>query len=147
MENLKLNDDSSASLRKAAGWARFLAIVGFVALGLAFINEIFAATMMGVFRNSLYAAGMPVEFGETFTWISLGVVLALTAVCMLPMIYLYCFANKVRRAIDDGDTLTLAQSFASLKRFFLFYGIVVIVWLVFIMLLLIPVAMMIGSMI
>ncbi len=118
MENLRLNDDSLGFLRSAAKWARLLAVVGLVVVGLAFVSEIFTATLL----NSL---SKPTKFllrcivDDTYRWVYLGLILVVTALCALPMIYLYCFANKLRRAIGDGDTLTLAASFRSLKRYFL----------------------------
>ncbi len=147
MENLKLNDDSLAFLRRAAGWAKFLAIMGFIVIGLTFVNELIAATLVSIMRRSFDVIGLPIEFSDTFKWIYFGVLLALTAVCVLPMIYLYCFANKLRNSIDNGDTLTLALSLRSLKRYFIFCSVVIMVWLIFIMLLIIPIAMMIGAII
>ena len=145
--NLKLNDDSLAFMRRAAAYAKFFAIASFVVTGLVFVNELFAATIIGLMRKSLHVVGLPTEFSETFRIVYLAILLLLTAICALPSIYMYCFANRMRRAIDNGDTLTLALAFRSLKRYFVYCCVVIMVWLLFILMLVVPLAMIAGALI
>lgn len=126
MENLKLNEDSLAFLRRAAGWAKFIAIVGFITIGFSLLSIATLLVLGNTMSEAFVAAGM----SSVMAIIYFVFALTMLTISTLPMIYLYCFATRTRRAIDDGDTLTLAQSFHSLKNYFLFYGIMIIISLV-----------------
>ncbi len=123
MENLKLNEDSLSFLRRASGWARFIAIAGFVMIGFCLLCIVALLLLSGAVSEAFVDAGM----SSVMTAVYFIFLLTMLVFCLLPMIYLYYFAARVRRAIDDGDTLTLAQSFHSLKNYFLFYGVAIIV--------------------
>ncbi len=129
--DMKLGDDARGFLYRAAGWARFLAIAGFVILGLTLLATVLTAVLSGMTGRIMTEAGTNAELVNVFSVVYLIFCSVMIAICAVPMVYLYCFAGRARRAIADGDTLTLAQSMRSLKNYFVFYGIALIVGLVF----------------
>ncbi len=130
MENLKLNEDSLAFLRRASLWARLISIAGFVCLGFAFVGVFISAVIGDALKNALVAAGVEAGLAAIMGIVYLAVMILIIALSLMTMISLNCFANRTRRALDDGDTLTLAQSLGSLKNYFTYLGVTIIVWLI-----------------
>src|SRR5688500_18987314 len=128
---LVIDFDSRMYLTQAATWAKFLAIIGFVACGF----MVLAAFLMGAFFSTMSAFGnddmkeLP-GLGLMSGGLLAGVYIGLALVYFFPCLYLLNFANKMQTALIREDQLALMNSFRYLKANFRFVGIFVIVVIV-----------------
>ncbi len=122
--DLLINSISQDNLNSAARWGRFLAIVGFVGIGLMLIVGLVVQTLMPTLSRT-YGYGNPFLKYIAVVYIIIGVVL------FLPCLYLLKFSNKMLEAIRTSNQETLDNAFMNLKSMFKFYGIVTIVILCF----------------
>lgn len=109
-------------LAESAKWAKFMAILGFVFVGLAIIGILInmGATLVG---------GMDMGMGGLLTGFMLGY-LVVIGIMVVPLIYLYNFANKMKVALRDNSQAVLRDAFENHKAMFKFYGIFTVVILV-----------------
>jgi len=125
-ETLSLTGEAKEYLKTAAGWAKFLAIVGFVSLGFTLLAAIFMGSILG----SL--AGMP--GAEMYTgmagWISVFYIL-FVALFFYPILCLYRFASKTQQALQNNNTQVLTEALGGLKSYFKFFGIMMAIFIGF----------------
>jgi hypothetical protein len=127
--SLSVDPAGKAHLTEASKWARFLAIVGMVFLGLMVVFGLFMATMvsstMGQFGSPGYSASIFSAFGP-----SIAIIYIIFAVIgFFPLLFLLRFANKTRAALAGNDQEALNTAFQNLKAYLRFIGILVIIWL------------------
>ena len=131
---LGIDPAAKAHLAEAARWARFLAILGFVLMGLAVLMVVFAgaffATLgVGTYRNSTGDISPAASgFAGAFQFVFL---ILMVALYFFPCLFLFHFANKMKNALAANDQDTLNSSFQNLKKFFRFIGILTLVVLAF----------------
>jgi hypothetical protein len=116
--NVTLDTEANQHLIEASKWANFLAIVGFVMLGLMLLGSLFmigAASSYGGF----YGGGSPIVAGIVY--------LGMIALYFFPTYYLYLFAKKIKSGINSSSEITVTQAFGYLKSMFKFMGILTIV--------------------
>ncbi|WP_116787973.1 hypothetical protein [Flavobacterium psychrotrophum] len=108
-------------LRTAANWAMFLSILGFIGLGFGLLGCL-----------TMFAAGSAMASGGVpFPATTFGVVgLAFTILGALPVVQLFRFSSRVKRAIAEVNTQLLTESFSSLKQHYMFVGIYVILGII-----------------
>lgn len=115
-----LSPYSKAFLSEAAGWARFLGIVGFVLLGLGSIGMLFAGSSLALLGGS----GVP-------TALIIGIFLVFAVIMFFVSFYLFRFGSKMKEALQfQGRELT-EQAFENLKSYMKLLGILTIIYLGF----------------
>ncbi len=116
-------------LQRAAKWAKFIAIVGFIICGIMAVFCCFLGPLMS-FLTSFSPTPMPPGVSAVFA--VMGVILfIINAVIFLINLYLYQFASRSLNAIKINDTELMERSIHRLQSFFKAVGIVVIVYLAF----------------
>jgi hypothetical protein len=131
--SLSIDPVTKAHLADTARWARFLAICGFVFLGLMLIFGVF----MLVGMSSDISSNIGQEYGGNnmfgamglgafaFMWIISAIII------FFPLLYLLRFANRMRDSLNGNDQQALNYSFQNLKAYFRFLGILTIILLAF----------------
>ena len=114
-EGLAIKPNDAGALRTAAKWARFMAIVGFVLLGLAVIGLLFSI-------NSLSA--LQAAFGVSGGVFFLGYIVLLAIQALVPF-FLWQFSSKALLALNSNSSLALTESFAGLRNLMIFFGVIV----------------------
>jgi uncharacterized protein DUF5362 len=124
---LSIDPTSKAHLSEAAKWAKFLAIVGFILMGLMVLVFIFAGAFWGAMSSGISSgetitptAGLRGSFQFFFLF-------AMIALYFFPCLFLFHFANKMKKALAADDQATLNTSFQNLKKFFRFIGILTVI--------------------
>ena len=112
-------------LLKTAKWMQFIAIAGFIFLG------VFAVAMLAVPDLLLSGGGSDglVMPGSAYTT---GVVIAVVVVLLIglfPNIFLYQSAVNFIRYAKDNNSFSLETGFKKLHSLFLYMGIIVIIYL------------------
>lgn len=110
-----------ANLKEAARWCRFLAIVGFIMMGLLLIGGAVAAPTIISLFNSVMPTPFPLVTGAL---IAIVVVIVLFGVFLYSL--LYRFATNTRRAIEINDEALFVKGLRSLKIYFIIYGILAV---------------------
>lgn len=115
------------SLIYAAKWARFLAVVGFIGIGLTILASIFC----GLFMDRFIADNLPGVSTNTYPTAALSIIYIIVGVLyFFPCLYLIRFGTRIRRAFKDNDAENLEHAFENLHFFYRFIGILMIIWLI-----------------
>lgn len=115
---LNVTAQSRDFLLYASKWANFLAILGFIGLGLMVLGGVLAIVVGSSFGR---IAG-PFQFGF------LGLIyLIMAALYFFPTMYLFKFASKMKNALAKSNQDDLDLGFENLKSFFKFIGMFTII--------------------
>jgi hypothetical protein len=122
LEQITLTSAAKIFLRETAKWAKFLSILGFIALGLMLMGSFF----ISAFYNTMPQADiMPFDLGIVVTLIYIVVAL----IYIFPIYYLYQFSVKMREALLSKDDVVLVTAFEMLKSHYKFIGVFTIIML------------------
>lgn len=117
---LQITEQTIRNLNITRKWAKFIAIVNFVFLGLLALVAIFliiAGAGLGMSLN------MP-----SFPFSIVGIVyLVIIAIAFIPNLYLFKFATNMGRAINLREQMSSEQSFRYLMAYFRFIGILLLI--------------------
>jgi len=117
-DDLKITEIIKSHLTITHKWAKFLAIVASIGMGL-----------LLVFGLIIVIVGMTTStFGGVFSSAALGFLyLAIAALYMAPIIFLNNFSNNLKNALEYTNKEQLQAAFQNLKSLFKFLGIMTIV--------------------
>ena len=118
-KELKASIFINDSLEKAAKWAKFLAIMGFIGVGLMVIGSI---VMMNFGPMADY--GFPKVFVSIIYIISAGI-------SFIPLYYLFKFSSNTLKAVKSNNQINLEEGLAGLGSYFKFNGVMIIIVLAF----------------
>ena len=138
----QLNVDANASyaLRSAATWSRVLAILGFI-FGILFFVLAF------IIQNTLSNAARYEDYGyrgNTSTLANAGMAayIVVGIIYIIGSIFALGFASKASTALKTNDANALRSAFASVRNYFAFWSILLIICL---LLVIISIAGLAGS--
>ena len=115
-----LNDNSKKYLIESAKWGKFLAIMGFISIGILFLIGLLSSFLMGSLLNQ-----MDTEF-TNFKFIGI-VYVVISIVYLFPTLYLYRFSVKMKKAILLNDESQFEYALLNQKSLFKFVGIFTII--------------------
>ncbi len=131
--NLTLNDQAVDALRVSGKWCMFLAIVGFIGIGLLLIVAVVMFAVMSAVPNMAMAGadtgpGVPAFalFGAMKGLLS-GLYVVLAIVYFFPVYYLYKYAKGMKMSIEASNSDLLSEALVNLKSHHKFLGIMTIV--------------------
>lgn len=139
--DLILTSDIRRHLYRAAGWAKFLAIIGFAMVGCMLVISISMKYIMDENTSDLGDMYPP----ETSTFYFSAIYLLMAILCFFPYLYMFRFATRMQFAISKGDQADLEFSLKNLKMLFTFGGILTIIGFVFMVIILFLVVAFISS--
>ena len=120
-----VTDQAKKFLFETAKWAKLLAIMGIIGIGIMVIMGLGMSFFMTTMMGDLPSNSMPAGFGAGIGF--LYVILA--AVYAVPVYYLLKFANTTKAALRIDDAQVLTQALGYLKSHYKFIGIMTIVLL------------------
>ena len=130
--DLQIDPMSHTHLKETASWAKFISIVGIVA---SIFLAIFAF-FVGAFISS-YSSPYS-RYSSSFSSMGAGVITAvyliIALVTFFVSLYLNRFAMRMRTALDNYDQAALTSAFQNIKIYFRFIGIILIIYIGFILL-------------
>jgi hypothetical protein len=113
------NETIENYIKETARWGKFLAIVGYVVLGILLLLAF--AMMFGLSAFSKFG-------GQKFLPIGMGLIYILLAgLYYIPVTYLYRFSVKAAQAVENNNEEEYLAAFQNLKSLFKFLGIFTIV--------------------
>lgn len=116
LEQLTLNSSSRKFLRETAKWTKFLAILGFVAMGFMVLMSFFIGS---IFKTLPQASELPADFG----FVMAIVYLIIAGLYFFPIYYLFQFSKQLKAALLSKSDETLAVAFEMLKSHYKFAGV------------------------
>jgi hypothetical protein len=120
IRKIEIEQDSLNYLNTTRKWTMFLAVLGFIFLGLMIIIGLVA----GVFLSAFKTADIPAGFPE---WIVLIIILAVATLYFFPILYLFRFSKHTSNAVQSLDKEELKKAFKNLKSYYVFVGVLTIV--------------------
>ena len=123
-ENLVIDWRSKEFLKETAKWTKFLAILGFVGIGL----MVLVSLVMLFAPSSLMSNGDFPFGGKIFMML---LYLAFAVLYYFPISYLYQFSENTKKAIENNDNNAIRDAFEFLKSHYKFMGILTIILLSF----------------
>jgi len=142
-QNIEITQVTKMIFLETAKWAKFLAILGFVGIGILVIAGFFMGALMSSldqmndYRASTNPFGM---IGGAF-FVILYTLMAL--VYYFPIKYLYDFSTKVKKAFEIQDQLLFNEAILKLKSHYKYIGI--LMFIVFSLYILMMVFTLIGT--
>ena len=118
-DSILINDEIREYLKETAKWANFLAILGFIGLGLMAIAIIAMLFLNGSRSNNYSNLG-----GSSFIAV---IYILLSVLYYYPINYLYKFSVDITKGVNSNDQELFTSGFKSLKSLFKFQGILTIV--------------------
>ena len=118
-DSILINDEIREYLEKTAKWVNFLAIIGFIGLGLMVIG-IIAMLFLHGYRPTYFS-----NVGESSFIAVFYILLALFY--YYPINYLYKFSVDINKGLNSNDQEIFTSGFKNLKSLFKFQGILTIV--------------------
>lgn len=113
---LIITDDIKEHLKTISFWSKFLAIIGFVGVGIMLIAGIIMI-IVGLFIDTM-AKDVPFSFSL------MGVLyIVLDVVYFFPTLYLFKSALKISAALNENNQFELTEAFKYQKSLFKFAGI------------------------
>ena len=123
-ENLVIDWRSKEFLKETAKWTKFLAILGFVGIGLMVLGS-----LVLLFAPSSLMSNGDFPFGGKIFMMLL--YLAFAVLYYFPISYLYQFSENTKKAIENNDNNAIRDAFEFLKSHYKFMGILTIILLSF----------------
>ncbi len=125
--SLNLTPEIKKFLKETAKWAKFIAIVGFISIGIMVIAAFSIGTIMSMMMSQV-ADDIPMAIPPMFFTV---IYLVLALISFFPIYYLYKFAANMQLALKREDDIALNESFRNLKAHYKFYGILLAIFLGF----------------
>ena len=129
-EGLQITAESRMYLAETAQWAKFLAIVGFVFMGLMVLIGLFFGSIMGGMMASLGEEASAGPMGAMGGFMGIMYVF-IALIYFFPCYYLLKFANQTKAALANNDAYTLTDALKNQKSVYKFMGIFMIIILGF----------------
>lgn len=123
IKKLEIEDNALKDLKITSKWAMFLAIVGFIGVGLLLIIGLFAGVFLSVFSKGDSYPGFP-------EWLVYVIIVVSSVIYFFPVLYLYRFSRHTANAIKMLSNKELNKAFKNLRAYYVYIGILLIVVLV-----------------
>jgi MFS family permease len=121
---IEIDQETLKYLNTTRKWAMFLAIIGFIFLGLIIVIGIIAGTFLSAFSSEKLNSGIrgPLLF----------ILLFLIAVAyFFPGLFLFRFSKHAAHAVQTQSKQELHKAIKNLKSYFVYIGILIIIGLSF----------------
>ena len=118
--SLEIGQETLKHLNKLRKWTMFLAVSGFIFLGLIIALGLITGTFLTAFSHSDKITGLPDE-------VILAFFIVLALINFFPVFFLFRFSKHTSNALSTLDRKEMHIAIKYLKRFFIYLGILLIV--------------------
>lgn len=126
-QNLEITQVTKSIFLETAKWAKFLAILGFIGIGIMIIAGFFMGAIMSSFGAMSEFSGTPNPFGMIGGAFFVILYLFIALIYYFPIKYLYDFSTKVKKAFEVQDQMLFNEAILKLKSHYKYIGIVMII--------------------
>ena len=115
-QQLNIDPGMKTDLESTRKWAGFMAIVGFVFLGLMALMALLVGPLVSIFSGNSNLTVWPLFLGGF-------VYLIIAVIYFFPILFLYRFSRYTRKGIHENDPKAMGLAFKNLKSHYTFIGI------------------------
>ena len=119
---IEIEQETLNYLNTTRKWTMFLAVIGFIFLGLFIIIGVIAGTFLSAFKAGQTSLGVP----ETLLYI---IFIVLAAIYFFPILFLFRFSKHTANAVQTLSKEELHKAFRNLKAYFIYLGVLIIIGL------------------
>ena len=116
---IEIEQKTLKNLNTIRKWTMFIAIIGFILLGLLLIIGLIAGTFLSAFKLGDTGLGIPESLG-------LIVVFVMAVIYFFPVYFLFRFSKHTARAVQTLNKEELHKAFKSLKSYVVYLGVLII---------------------
>jgi len=120
IRKIEIDQETLKNLNTTRKWAMFLAIIGFIFLGLIIVIGLIAGTFLTAFNSGEKSLGIP----ESLMFVP---ILLLAVIYFFPVLFLFRFSKHTAHAIQTLDKQELHKAIKNLKTCFAYIGIMIII--------------------
>jgi hypothetical protein len=120
IKKIEIEQETLKHLNTTRKWAMFLAIIGFIFLGLVLIIGVLAGTFLTAFSSG----GKTIGISDSLMFIP---VLILSVIYFFPILFLFRFSKHSSHAIQNLDNKAFNKAIKNLKFYFVYVGVIIIV--------------------
>jgi hypothetical protein len=117
---IEIGERTLRLLNKTRKWAMFLAIIGFIFLGLIIVMGLAAGTFFKTFNSVNAEKGIP-------GYLMYLPVVAVAIIYFFPVLFLFRFSKHSALAIANYDNLEFHKAIKNLKSYFAYLGVLIII--------------------
>lgn len=121
---IEIEQKTLNNLNTIRKWTMFIAIIGFILLGLLLIIGLIAGTFLSAFKLGETDLGIPESLG-------LVVVFVMAVIYFFPVYFLFRFSKHTANAVQTLNKEELHKAFKSLKSYVVYLGVLIILGLSF----------------
>ncbi|MBR5973069.1 MAG: hypothetical protein IK017_10525 [Paludibacteraceae bacterium] len=130
VDQLAVNEEAKVTLLSMSKWMKFLSIMGFIGIIFIVFTAIFFMFGFGSLMQQMQQAGNPMY---AFMGPAMGILyIVIALVCLYPVMKMYNSSRKLKLAVLSNDEQALTDGFQEMRKFWKFYGIIAIIYLVII---------------
>ena len=119
---LEIGQETLKHLNTLRKWTMFLAVSGFIFLGLVITLGLITSTFLTAFSNSDKMQGIP----DALVYASF---ITVTLIIFFPILFLFRFSKHVSKAVSNLDGKEMHIAIKYLKRYFIYTGVLLIVFI------------------
>jgi len=123
-KNIEIDKETLKTLNITRKWTMFLAVAGFIFIGIMIIVGVITGLFLSVFNTGMKGPGLQ----ESFILIMLSVV-AITF--SFSVFFLFRFSKHTRNVINTLNNIEIVKALKNLKLFFVYLGVLIIILLTF----------------
>jgi hypothetical protein len=119
IKKIEIDQETLAHFDTTRKWAMFLAIIGFIFLGLLLIIGLLAGTFLSAFSTGENSIGIhgPLMFIP---------IILMAAIYFFPVLFLFRFSKHASHAVHNYDKMEFHKAIKNLKAYFAYIGILLI---------------------
>ena len=129
--SLNIDPVTKTNLNSVANWARFLSIIGFLVLLVALVASILTLT---IYSDYIIGSSSEDAYGQQIArnlrWgTAIGAIITIV-IGYFPCLFLFKFANRMKKALHANSQENLNQAFTLLKVYFRYLGIIILILII-----------------
>jgi len=121
INSVEFTNESLKHLEEARKWSMFIAILGFIGVGILVLVALFSGTALAFLGDDFISPGIGIGIGILY--------LLIAVLYFFPVYYLFNFSSRAKKAVKESDSESLTESMKFLKSHYKFLGIMAIVML------------------
>lgn len=128
--NFGVDEEAKGYLLDTARWSKFLAVVGFVSLGILLLAGVFMSTILASFSRQM-GGGSGINSGSGFSGLMIGLYVLLAVLYFFPIYYLFKFSVMIKPALLSANQAQFNKALSYLRGAFRYIGILTLIVLCF----------------
>jgi hypothetical protein len=118
--NIEIEQETLKILNSTRKWSMFMAILGFMFVGLIIVAGVIATTFLSTLSIDESNAGFP-------EWLVIISIFFIAFIYFFPVLFLFRFSKFTGIAVSTLDKKELHKAFRNLKAYFVYLGILIII--------------------